>query len=1132
MFKRYMKGELVNKYGKKEKNKKIKEGDCIFPFKYQWKEYNNCAETEKGEICATSVSDRGTLKTYGYCKKGSKNGMSRSRSRSKSNESLKKVTKKKALNKTQKKRKLKIVEKFPSKSKSKSKSKSPVISEKLKSKSPISIEEPSKIDLKSSSKSKIMNKEFIDIMEELSDIMVRQGEPFKARAYKKASEAIMAYPNDVTNAKQLDGVSGIGKTIMEKLEEYQKTGTLRILERERKNPLNLFTRIYGVGPKKAKQLIEDGITTIDELKENEDKLNDTQKIGLKYYEPLTKRIPRDEIEKFNEKFASIFKEVAPEGSKYDVVGSYRRGAKNSGDIDIIITNNENNIDAFNKFLDKLISEKVVIEVLTRGKTKSLTIGELDGSIPRRIDFLYTNPTEYAFAVLYFTGSKAFNTVMRQRALDMGYTLNEHGLSKMVSGKKGDKIDIEFTDEKSIFDFLGMKYKEPNEREGYKSVELIDGDTVIKQPEKKSNNKTLKVKIKKEGYKEHILDFKKNGIDTLKLLSQKQLATILDESSKAYYNEDPLMSDNEFDIVKEYMETKYPKNKVLDQIGAPIQDKNKVKLPYHMASMDKIKPDTNALPKWKEKYSGPYVLSAKLDGISGLYSSENGEYKLYTRGNGSVGQDISHLIPFLRLPTTPNLTIRGELIMKKTTFIEKYNDKFSNSRNLVAGLVNQKKIEPERFKDMDFVAYEVIKPSLKPSEQMELLEKEDVITVINETKTDIDNSLLSEILVDWRENYEYTIDGVIVSNDKIYPRTTKNPEHGFAFKMVLSDQIAEAKVLNVLWSPSKDGYLKPRIQIEPVVLGGAKIEYATAFNAAFVEDNKLGIGSVVKLVRSGDVIPHIMDVIEPSEHAKMPDVAYKWNETHVDIILEDMEQDETVREKNIMGFFKGLEVDGLGPGNVKKIIKSGKTSVAEIIGMSEEDFLNVEGFKKKMAEKVYKSIHDKIDKAPLSKIMAVSNIFGRGFGERRINPILEKYPEILSSSVSDQDKIDLIKSIKGVEKKTAERFVNNIPKFIDFVKTAKLEDKMKDLPKYEPKDESHPLYEKSIVITGFRSKELSEQLKLIGANESSTVTKRTFAVIVKTVENKDDDSGKLEAAKTKDIPVYSLNEFTEKYDISI
>jgi len=302
-------------------------------------------------------------------------------------------------------------------------------------------------------------------------------------------------------------------------------------------------------------------------------------------------------------------------------------------------------------------------------------------------------------------------------------------------------------------------------------------------------------------------------------------------------------------------------------------------------MDKIKPDTNALPKWKLKYKGPYVLSAKLDGISGLYSTENGEEKLYTRGNGSVGQDISHLIPYLRLPKTPDMTIRGEIIMKKSTFLEKYKDDFSNSRNLVAGLVNKKTIDPEKIKDIDFVAYEVIKPVLKPSDQMKYLEDQDIIDVIHDVKQDIDNSLLSEILVDWRDDYEYTIDGVIVSNDEIYDRTDKNPEHGFAFKMVLSDQVAESRVLNVLWSPSKDGYLKPRIQIEPVVLGGAKIEYATAFNAAFVEENKLGIGSLIKLVRSGDVIPHIMDVIEPAEKAKMPDVAYKWNDTHVDIILE-------------------------------------------------------------------------------------------------------------------------------------------------------------------------------------------------------------------------------------------------------
>ena len=1168
-----MHGSNTNKYGKIEKNQKIKQGECIFPFKYKWKTHDECVDEEKGKICATTVTDRGTLKTYGYCDSVIKPKSPKSpKSLKKSN--LKKVTKKKTL-----KRKLKIVDKYTStvktkKSNSKSNEKLKLrddtpfvnISEKPsadKDKDKDKEEKPSadkdkdkeekpsadkdnSIDIKRSSKVKTMNIVLIDIMEELADIMMRQGEPFKARAYKKASESIMAFPDEITNVSQLKGQFGIGKTIMEKLEEYQKTGTLRVLERERQNPMNLFTKIYGVGPKKAKQLIDDGIKTISQLKENKDKLNDTQKIGLTYYEPIQKRIPRSEIEEYNKVFDKIFQEVAPEKSKYEIVGSYRRQAKTSGDIDIIITNENNNVDVFNKFLDKLVEEKIIIEVLTRGKTKSLTIGQLPNSIPRRLDFLYTSPNEYAFATLYFTGSKAFNTVMRQRALDMGYSLNEHGFSKMSSGKKGEKLETLFPTEQSIFEFLHMKYKEPVQREGYKSVELLHSSQELVAQDKKETmnaspatkkNRTLKVKThtsKKETYMDHIDHFKKDGIDALNMLKENELVTMLDESTKAYYNENSLMTDNEFDIVKEYVEKKYPSNKILEQIGAPVATKNKVTLPYNMPSMDKIKPDTNALRKWNDTYSGPYVLSAKLDGISALYSTENNTKKLYTRGNGSVGQDISHLIEHLNLPTTENVTIRGELIMKKSTFLEKYKDKFSNSRNLVSGLVNQKKIEPEKFADVDFVAYEVIRPSMKPSEQMKFMEQLVKYTVINEVKEEITNELLSNILIDWRENYEYTIDGIIIANDVIYERTKDNPKHAFAFKMVLSDQIAEAKVLNVLWSPSKDGYLKPRIQIEPVVLGGAKIEYATAFNAAFVEENKLGIGALVKLVRSGDVIPHIMKVIEPAEKAKMPDVAYTWNETRVDIIMEDAEQDETVKEKNIMGFFKGLEVDGLGPGNVKKIMKAGFDDVPKIIAMKEEDFLKVDGFKKKMAEKVHKSIHEKIDKVSLAKLMAVSNIFGRGFGERRIEPILEKYPTVLTSGETTGEKIQNIKQIKGMEQKTAERFVNNIEKFLEFVKVAKLEDKMNTAMENatvekSQKDESHPLYEKVIIITGFRDKNLSDKLKTIGAKESSAVSKNTFAVVVK---SKDEDTGKAEAARKKNIPIYTLEEFKEKFMLTV
>ena len=93
----------------------------------------------------------------------------------------------------------------------------------------------------------------------------------------------------------------------------------------------------------------------------------------------------------------------------------------------------------------------------------------------------------------------------------------------------------------------------------------------------------------------------------------------------------------------------------------------------MWSMNKIKPDTDALEKWQQTYSGPYVLSCKLDGVSGLYSTEGPHPKLYTRGNGYIGQDISHIIPYLNLPPTKNITLRGEFIIKKTVFKNKYSN---------------------------------------------------------------------------------------------------------------------------------------------------------------------------------------------------------------------------------------------------------------------------------------------------------------------------------------------------------------------------------------------------------------------------------------------------------------------------
>ena len=997
-----------------------------------------------------------------------------------------------------------------------------------------------------------LNEKFIELMEQLSDIMMKQGESFRARAYQKAQESIMSYSNDILSPNDLKDKPGIGPTIMEKLNEYVQTGTLRVLEREKTNPVNILAEVYGIGPKKAKDLVDKGIKSIAELRENQELLNDVQKVGLRYYEDILERIPRSEIEEYKTYFEKAFPKEA--NSKIEIVGSYRRGAQTSGDIDIIITSS--NPTVFTTFINNLIREKIISYILSRGAIKCLVVGKIPSSnYSRRIDFLYTKPDEFPFAILYFTGSKIFNTVMRHVALEKGFTMNEHGINKMEAKKKGDKVEYNFNSEKDIFDFLGLEYKEPNERTDGRAItpknkkpKLIieDSDTeeYVLKPKNNTKNNTKnnkKTNIKKPISKKIMIfeneeedevynliaeDFKKSGIKVLDSLNEKQLSELLKELNKTYYNSQPILSDNQYDIIKEYIEAKYPSNTTIKEIGAPVE-RNKVTLPYSMGSMDKIKPDTNAVVNWTAKYLGPYVLSCKLDGVSGLYTTKEKDPKLYTRGDGKVGQDISHLIPFLRLPKTKGIVIRGEFIIPKVLFDVKYKHKFANPRNMVAGIVNHKTIN-EAIKDLYFVAYEVIKPEMKPSEQLSFLSTLDVETVLYKIDTKISNDLLSNTLIEWRYNYAYEIDGVIVTNDSVYERKTGNPDYAFAFKMVLTDQVAEAKVVDVIWSASKDGYLKPRVQIEPINLGGVRIEYATGFNGAFINNNKIGVGATIELIRSGDVIPYIRKVIIPADQGKMPLVPFKWNDTNVDIMLEDLLSDETVREKNITGFFRGIGVEGLSTGNIKRIMEAGYISIPAILKMEIVDFLKVEGFKEKTATKLYNGIKDKIDEASLIIIMSASNIFGRGFSEKKIEVIIESYPTVLLSQETDLQKISKISEIKGMATKSAEAFVERIPDFINFIKEAELVKKLatkEEITNKKQLDKSHILYGKSIVMTGFRDTVLQEKLKEIGANHSSSVSSKTFVVLVK---DKDEDTSKANEARKLGVPLMTLQEFLSKY----
>ncbi len=1002
------------------------------------------------------------------------------------------------------------------------------------------------------------NKHIIDLFEKMEKLMYIQGQPFKARAYNKAKETIMIINTPIKTNEDILGKGPFkqGKTVYKVLTEYLETGEVQKLKDAENDPKYIFTNVYGIGPKIAAKLVNNhDVKTIEELRERQEELlNNVQKKGLQYYEDILERIPRKEIDNYYTKLRKLFANVAMKDSKMQIVGSWRRKAKTSGDIDIIMSGNA---DVYKKFIDLLIQQNILIEVLSRGKIKTLGISKLTPSATaRRIDFMFTTKEEFPFAVLYFTGSKIFNTIMRKRALDLGYTMNEHGLYHMVNNKKGDRIQQTFVDEKSIFDFLGIEWRDPKDRIDGNSFQLIDVDTVgetqqkvepnvKKQTKKNAPKKSLrrskrvtskskkKIPNKHVNAKMNIKHFKKEGEGHLYTLTENDIEEMVQEADEYYYAKNkPLMTDEEYDILREWSQEAFPENEVIKKghEGVTITaSKKKVKLPYFLGSMDKIKPDTNVLNNWIKKYPGNYVLSAKLDGMSCLICYENDSIKIYTRGKGNEGFDISHLAPYITIPTLKdNVAVRGELIISKDNF-KKHRKEYSNERSFAAGMVNGKNLDTSKLADLDFVAYEVIQPDLPPSQQYAFLKSKKFITVINKTVKKIDQDILSDYLMKWRESYKYIIDGVICIQNRKYKRKTKgNPDHAFAFKKVMGDQIGESIVTDVIWSKTQYGYVKPKIKIRPVKIGGVKITFATAHNAKFIVEKSIGIGSVIQIIRSGDVIPKVLKVVKPAKEPKMPpqEMGVKWNKSGVDLILEDIENDETVRDKTILAFFQTINVDGLKKGNMKKIINAGYDSIHKILNMSVDEFMTIPGFKEKLSEKIYDSIQDRIENVSLPLLMDASNMFGHGMGENRIKLILDEYPYILTMKANSPKKREMVVDIDGFAEITAKKFVKNIPAFKRFIRENDLEYKLEYIKEQASYDTSHPLYEKNILMTGFRDEDFKMNIRNAGGKIATGVSSNVDILVVKSM---DSTTSKMKKAQELGVDIMTKDEFINAYN---
>jgi DNA polymerase/3'-5' exonuclease PolX len=288
---------------------------------------------------------------------------------------------------------------------------------------------------------------------------------FKIRSYNNVIKQLKTIPV-IRSAADLSTLTKVGPGIQKKIDEVLATGTLAaadtIKSSDKVGVYKMLMNCYGIGVAKAKTLAATGIKTVADLRAaalaDPKLLTAAQRIGLTHYEEFLERISREEMLAHE-----AFLKSAITGIKTDIVGSFRRGAVSSGDIDMLLCSSDTK--DLNNIIKQLTDSGYITGSLAKGGKKFMGVCRLKGGKHRRLDILLTPPSEYPFALVYFTGPMEFNVKMRGRCLELGYTLNEHRLDIDPKSMEEDDLEIPaITTERDLFVFLGMKYLGPTERD--------------------------------------------------------------------------------------------------------------------------------------------------------------------------------------------------------------------------------------------------------------------------------------------------------------------------------------------------------------------------------------------------------------------------------------------------------------------------------------------------------------------------------------------------------------------------------------------------------------------------------------------------------------------------------------------
>lgn len=621
-----------------------------------------------------------------------------------------------------------------------------------------------------------------------------------------------------------------------------------------------------------------------------------------------------------------------------------------------------------------------------------------------------------------------------------------------------------------------------------------------------------------------------GTLTFDELTESLAQQLIAATKDAYYNTGaPLITDAQYDQLEQHVGRRYTALAPEQNTGAPVRGRN-TKLPIQMGGLTQLHEETQLL-SWR--VPGKYVLSDKLDGNSILLHYVNGMFKsAMTRGDGTMGKDVTQHLQQMTFPRElPGINrevfVRCEAIIRNEQFDEivaNSDRAYKNARNTVAGLLNT--IEPNHklLSMIDIVAYQIIGVDVEYKQQELLLLVNLGFNTVRYQVVDgkrLTFDFLAQMLVINKETSPYELDGIVIDVDSTDQRNkmrSNSMEPEFARKFKVNNQSVESVVVDVEWSVSKDGYVKPTVVVEPVDLLGVTIRRATGHNARNIYDMKICPGAGVEITRQGDVIPSINAVTIPSSTGEEYDRWFNdalteavdqwtWNATEVDVVLADT-NNPLVRQQMLIHVMNALEIDQMREGNVIKMFNQGYETFEQLLEADTNDFVNAIGSNGAIA---YTSFAKKLQSIKIEELMVASGLFGRGIGIKKLRKALE----VVDGDFTKLASIELA-SVEGFHDKTADRVMSALPSFIEFFQ--QVQQSIAIAP-------FHTTIEgkfsgQVVVFTGFRDNSLKQQLIELGAQVVDSYTKKVTMVIAR---DPNDGSTKLTKARANGAVIIGLDE---------